>query len=147
MQEIIGNIFDYELHENVALCIPTNSVIKQDGTAVMGAGLAKIVRDRYNGCDVVLGAIIEKKGAIVKQFWENPNLIAFPTKFDWKDDSSLELIEVSCKGLVDLQIKKNFDKIYLPKVGCGLGSLAWNIVKPILEKYFTEDIYIVVDLS
>lgn len=149
MLEINGNIFDYESYENTALCIPTNSMVKKDGSsrAVMGAGVAKIARDKYFGCDIVLGAILEKKGALVKQFWAEPNLIAFFTKEDWKKSSSLELIEKSCQELVALQEIKKFKNIYLPRVGCGLGNLEWQDVKPILEKYFTNDVYIVVDLS
>ncbi len=142
-----GNIFDYGQGENSALCIPTNCTLTKQGKVVMGAGLSKIARDNYIGCDEVLGAISVKKGFGVKQFWTNPNLIAFPTKDHWKNPSLISLIEKSCKELVNLQNKKNFQSIYLPRVGCGLGGLNWNEVFLVLDKYFQSDCFVVVDFE
>lgn len=128
---------------NIAICIPTNGNVKKDGKAVMGAGVAKLVRDAYPGCDAVLGGLLAARGHRVQQFWKEPCLVSFPTKVNWQEDSLLELIEQSCKELVNLQSKKNFDKLYLCRFGCGYGGLQWEVVKPILELYFDNEKYIV----
>lgn len=59
-------------------------------------------------------------------------IINFPTKRHWRDNSLLEDIE---SGLDDLvyQIGKNVIlSIAIPPLGCGLGGLSWNVVKPII---------------
>lgn len=59
-------------------------------------------------------------------------IINFPTKLHFSQNSQLEYIE---KGLIDLirvvndlQIKS----LGIPALGCGLGGLSWQVVKPLL---------------
>jgi len=57
-------------------------------------------------------------------------IINFPTKRHWKDQSRIEDIE---NGLVDLvaTIKKlDIESIAIPPLGCGLGGLDWDEVRP-----------------
>jgi hypothetical protein len=112
----------------------------------MGAGVAKLVRDRYVGCDEVLGALIRANGNICQQFLQKPVvLIAFPTKNDYKDNSSLQLIEQSARQLkVWSNEHPEYTRIFLPRPGTGLGGLKWFDVKQILQNILTEDKFITI---
>ena len=61
-------------------------------------------------------------------------IINFPTKRHWKGKSRLADIE---SGLVSLvaEIKRlRIRSIAVPPLGCGLGGLRWNQVRPLIEK-------------
>lgn len=59
----------------------------------------------------------------------------------WVSRSNLNIIRHSAEELVELTNKKKWDKVYLPRVGCGSGKLRWPEVKltiaPILDDRFT----------
>ena len=65
----------------------------------------------------------------------NPKfIINFPTKRHWKGKSRLEDIEA---GLVDLVVRiqeLGIRSIAIPPLGCGLGGLDWDQVRPRIEK-------------
>jgi len=50
MLELRGNYNIFELPQNPseAMCITTNGIVKKDGKAVMGAGIAKQANSFYN---------------------------------------------------------------------------------------------------
>ena len=118
-----------------AICVTTNGIVMQNGKAVMGAGIAKFVRDTFPHTDEKLGRFLSQYGNRVfnlgtkeykgKQF----RLLSFPTKNDWKDKSDLALIEKSANELVSIVYKFNLSKIYLPAPGCSHGQLEWQDVK------------------
>jgi O-acetyl-ADP-ribose deacetylase (regulator of RNase III) len=63
-------------------------------------------------------------------------IVNFPTKRHWKGKSRLEDI---ASGLADLthQVERlGILSIAIPPLGCGLGGLDWNEVKPLIEKAF-----------
>jgi O-acetyl-ADP-ribose deacetylase (regulator of RNase III) len=73
-------------------------------------------------------------------------IINFPTKRHWRDNSRIEDIEA---GLVDLSLvirKKGIYSIAIPPLGCGLGGLNWNDVRPRIELALRhlEDVHILV---
>ena len=146
MIEKIQDIFTDIKQPFTITCITTNGIVKNDGKAVMGAGVAKLIRDKYIGCDEILGKLITVRGNIVQQFLRIPvELLAFPTKYHFKDNSDLKLIEKSA-----IELKKwsdnnpQYKKIILPRPGCNNGGLKWEEVKPILSKVLTEDKFIVI---
>ena len=69
-----------------------------------------------------------------------PMIICLATKADWRDSSKMEYVST---GLDDLakQIKAlGIRSIAIPKLGCGLGGLDWNKVRPlIVEKMSAID--------
>ena len=70
---------------------------------------------------------------------KRPGVILFPTKVHWRDKSRIEWIE---QGLVFL--KHNYHEwglrsIAMPQIGCGLGGLLWEQVKPLIELYFNNE--------
>lgn len=62
-------------------------------------------------------------------------IVNFPTKDHWMDDSQLSFIS---DGLVDLARRAKrlkLNSIAIPQLGCGLGRLKWNKVKPLIEQH------------
>lgn len=130
----------------VATCVTTNAVVKQDGKAVMGAGVAKTIRDMYTGSDVILGALITTYGHKVQQFWITPALVSFPTKDHFKHKSNIYQIRRSAKELYEwANLNNQYLTIILPRPGCNNGGLNWLDVKPILESILVDDRFVVID--
>jgi len=60
-------------------------------------------------------------------------IINFPTKQHWRDSSKLEWID---QGLIDLRkvlADNEISSVAIPPLGCGLGGLDWQLVKPRIE--------------
>lgn len=68
-------------------------------------------------------------------------ILLMTTKNHWRDPSRLEWIE---SGLMDLALYMGRRRsratltVALPKVGCGLGGLDWEQVRPLIEKYLSQ---------
>ena len=61
------------------------------------------------------------------------HVLNVPTKLHWRDDSSLEIVELGLAGLVDVVKQRGFASIAMPALGCGLGGLALRDVMPLME--------------
>lgn len=123
-----------------AIVVPVNCV----GT--MGAGLARQVKNQY---PLVNQAYLKlhREGKInigeihaVKPDENAPWFILFPTKYHWRHASEIEYIE---KGLIALRrglLVRNttIDSVNIPPLGCGLGGLDFNVVKPLIEEYLAD---------
>lgn len=51
----------------------------------------------------------------------------------WACVADINIIEQSAKQLVEMANKHDWEKILIPRVGCGYGELKWTDVKPILD--------------
>lgn len=131
-----------------AAVVTTNGIVKNNGYAVMGAGIAKFFRDTY-GADLQLGKKLKESGNHAYYFDKMVNristknlecrVITMPTKNDWHDDSDIKLIERSCIEMVEIADKNNLQTIYMPQPGCANGHLDWNKdVKPVIEKILDD---------
>lgn len=146
MIEVQGNIWEQHCDW---LCITTNGIIRQDGKAVMGRGIALQAKQRCPNIDSILAKQIKTHGNVVAPLLKLNNkwILSFPTKHHWKNPSDLKLIKQSAK-----QLKQYFDKakkkpiILLPRPGCANGGLNWQEVKKILEPILTDDNFIVINL-
>ena len=139
MLEMQGNIWDY--HDQGWIVIPTNKQIKKsDSTAVMGAGLARQAAERFPQLPRLLGDYLQI-GSDVSYYTEF-RLFCFPTKDHWRDESSIDLIRFGCSTLVTQS--RNIEKIFLPALGCGLGGLFWEDVKPVMAEMLPGDKFVVV---
>jgi hypothetical protein len=119
-----------------AVCITTNSIIKKDGHAVMGAGIALQAKQKYKNIDWYLALHIQTNGNTVGIIRPTgPRIISFPTKHHWKDNSDLQLIEQSAIQLARLIKEHGWTKVAMPKPGCANGKLNWTDVEPIIDKY------------
>jgi len=165
------DIWDWRI-KNWSIIVPTNGYVNSTGDNVMGAGVALQARQLFGGIQYVIGEKLKKYGNHVFYF-PRQKLFSFPTKDNWKDNSTLELIEQSCKELQlmwplieqdnlekvkETRKKKNDTtpinddewqvKIAMCKIGCGWGGLTWDVVEPIVEKYFgnvSSDKFVIVD--
>ncbi len=61
-------------------------------------------------------------------------IINFPTKRHWRGRSRIEDIEAGLVSLVEVIRDRNIRSIAIPPLGCGLGGLDWNDVRPRIEQ-------------
>jgi hypothetical protein len=110
----------WTFHENgFSVVIPTNTTTRRDGTAVMGAGLAKQAADRFPGLPAAYGKWLQ--GSHPEVPFAAPNrLFCIPTKRDWRRPSEMGLIE---SGVDWLCQHYGRERVALPLLGAGLGGL------------------------
>jgi O-acetyl-ADP-ribose deacetylase (regulator of RNase III) len=114
-----------------ALVNPVNCV------GVMGAGLAKQFKLKYpamfNQYKWECRDGSYKLGQVRHWYLGGRKVIInFPTKYHWKDKSTIEDIR---SGLLDLRkyiVENKITSVAIPKLGCGLGGLDWKDVKLII---------------
>lgn len=150
MLEIRGNYNIFDLPQNgEAMCVTTNGIVKANGGAVMGAGIAKQANNLFH-LEFKLGKYLKQYGNRVFNMGSFSNgirtftVITFPTKYNWKDNSDVTLIVKSCEQLVAMCDKFNITKCYLTPPGCGCGNLGYEtIVKPWISQIL-DDRFIIV---
>ncbi len=121
------------------LVCPVNTV-----PGVMGAGLAREFTKRWpelpwlhaNACR---GGTLTIGRCVVKLVGDDPQcipVVLFPTKNHWRDPSRLNWIEMGLKNLARW-VREVWESppvtIAMPALGCGLGSLSWDAVRPLIE--------------
>lgn len=139
--------------EGEAVCITTNGIVKSNGHAVMGAGLAKQANDIFH--------LSEKLGSYINQYGNRVfnlgkyqrniddisdifTVFSFPTKHHYKDKSDINLIIKSCNELVQMCTMFGISKVYLVPPGCGLGGLNYEKeVRPVISQML-DDRFVVV---
>lgn len=133
-----------------AICIATNCCVNSKGKAIMGKGIARYINESFKGIDIKLGSLISTDQTGVFSLGEYSYngkifyLYNFPTKYNWMDNSSYDLIIESAKKLYDLTKDKNNINFYIPAPGCGYGNLDYKRVKAILSDLLIADNYIIV---
>lgn len=135
---------DFDDNKRTAICVTTNGMISRNGRAVMGAGVAKFVRDNFKDIDLKLADYLEKYGNRVFNLGKQTHngkeffLFSYPTKHDWKDNSDLDLIKTSAEQTVSLANKLKIDTVLLPAPGCTNGKLDWSKVEKIISPIFRD---------
>lgn len=61
----------------------------------------------------------------------------------WACRSNLNIIRHSAEELVELTEKKKWDRVYLPRVGCGSGRLKWSEVRQVIGPMLDDRFVIV----
>lgn len=147
MKEIACEVWD--IARDCALCITTNGYVTKDGKGVMGAGIALEAKDRYPGIESLLARKIIKNGNKVDLLYmdikKNLDLLIFPVKHQFYQDADIFLIKQSAIDLVRFCQLRNYDKVYIPRPGCGNGRLKWDEVKNILSPILTDDKFVIVN--
>jgi hypothetical protein len=144
------DIFKIASGTNEAICITTNGMIKNNGNAVMGKGIA-LTADNYFHISKKLGEYLNKYGnrafdmGFYSAFSQEPHhVLTFPTKHDWRYNSDINLIKTSAEQIVRICDARNITKCYLPPVGCANGHLDYEkTVKPVLSNIL-DDRFIVI---
>lgn len=128
---VSGNIFRSEADTlvNTVNCV-----------GVMGKGIALQFKKQYP--DMYKDYVEECKAGHIKlgklyfyRRYLKPNILLFPTKYDWRSVSKLSDIE---NGLKDLELNYKhwgIKSIAVPPLGCGLGGLEWKVVGRTLYRY------------
>jgi O-acetyl-ADP-ribose deacetylase (regulator of RNase III) len=69
----------------------------------------------------------------------NPRLIInFPTKRHWKNKSRIEDIQTGLLDLINVVQERRIGSIAIPPLGCGLGGLSWEEVRPLIIEAFNS---------
>ena len=124
-------------------CVTTNAEIKKDGTAVMGAGIAKIAAQRYPDLPRLLAEHLKKVGNHV-QIFPQFKLFSFPTKQNWRDPSKIDIIQRSCEELLKkMDAHPQITEVLLPRPGCQNGKLEWVEVYPVIHDLLDHRIGII----
>ncbi len=63
-------------------------------------------------------------------------IINFPTKRHWKSKSRIEDIQSGLTDLITVVQQQQIRSIAIPALGCGLGGLNWEDVKPLIIEAF-----------
>jgi hypothetical protein len=150
MIERIENLWHLEAD---AKCITTNGFVKNNGEAVMGAGIAKQAKLFYPKLPLAVGLAIQVLGNHVTPFVvEKDNILfTFPVKHNWWEKADLELIERSASELVEWvdeinQVKEVIETVALPRPGCGNGQRDWEEEVKVVIEPILDDRFVVVEL-
>ena len=118
---------------------------------VAGCGLALQFRERYPNwygayrqC-CTMGAL--RMGQPLLHWGDEPWIISFPTKDDWRLPSELAYLEAGLAATVLLCARHGVESIAFPKLGTGAGGLSWEEVRPLMEAYLCSqpwDVFIYV---
>ena len=139
MRSIHGDLFTCP-SEGDAICVTTNGIVKQDGCAVMGAGIAKAFAIRFPDLPLLLGEKLTQQGnhAYLLKYVNSYAILSFPTKNDWRNDSDLQLILQSCCELIAIADEAHLHNIYLPVPGCNNGHLNPDEVIPAIKEVLDD---------
>ncbi|MBU6435371.1 MAG: macro domain-containing protein, partial [Nitrospirae bacterium] len=94
-------------------------------------GVALAAAKRFPNLPSLLGAKLRATGNHA-YYWHEFRLLTLPTKEAWTQPSTLGLIERTAREAVHLADHHELTEIYCPRLGCGLGGLAWKDVASVL---------------
>jgi len=121
-----------------AIVVTTNGVVRTNGMLVMGAGIAKQFAERYPLLPDLLGKAVFDKGNHCYAFRADKILISFPTKYGYREPSSIVLIERSAHEIVAIAGRLDLKEIYMTPPGCGMGMLKWGDVRRVIENILDD---------
>ncbi|KKN78115.1 hypothetical protein LCGC14_0353420 [marine sediment metagenome] len=131
IEYVTGSIVDSKAQ---VLVNPVNCV------GVMGTGLAEEFKKRWPEMFEKYVEVCDNGNLAPGRVWlwyvwnQTPEILLFPTKDNWREPSSLGLIESGLEYFSKFRWLFYKD-IAFPKLGCGLGGLDWADVQPLMERY------------
>lgn len=140
MHEIKGDLWQEHASGSV-VAITTNGMVNRVGRAVMPRGCARQASERYTDLLQTLGSLLRHHGNHV--FDLGHQIVSFPVEEDPYQNPDLRLIEQSCRELLELTDYKGWQRVVVPRPGCGGGGISWSDVKPIVENYFDDRFYVI----
>lgn len=112
---------------------------------IMGKGLALAFKTKYpahfeNYKRACQSGEMTTEKVLAYQEINGPMIICLATKADWRDSSKMEYVSAGLDDLVNRIKALGIRSVAIPKLGCGLGGLDWNKVRPlIVEKMSSLD--------
>lgn len=109
---------------------------------VMGAGVAKTVRAKFPNnyriykkhCDA--GTFLPGDSLRVSE--NNNTVFNLGTQYRKGADAKIENVRVSVKSMINDASVCNIKQIKTVRLGCGIGGLDWDDVKPVLEAIHSD---------
>lgn len=132
MLETVGDIWAYA--GTAVIAITTSGSLTGDGRAVMGRGVARQALERFPGIAEVLGALLVIDGNHV--IYLGNGIVTFPVEETAWSQPDLRIIARSAAELRLLADRSGWERIIVPRPGCGGGGLLWKDVRPLLEPCF-----------
>ena len=131
MKELNRNMWNIPAE---AYVVPTNGIVKRDGTAVMGKGVALQAALKYPELAQDLGQKLRDYGNQVFAFlYGDVWIITLPTKEHWRDSSSERLVRTSLRQLVEIVPSLQIESVVLPLIATGCGGLNKEHIKELLN--------------
>ena len=116
-------------------------VVPVNCRGVAGCGLALQFRERYlnwyQAYRQCCNAGELRIGRPLLHWGDEPWILSFPTKDDWRLPSELACIEAGLAVTVLLCARHGIESIAFPKLGTGAGRLSWQEVHPLMEAYLS----------
>jgi|GEM_PF-344586 len=135
IQELSGDLWEYH-RQGYVVAITTNGKVTGNGVNVMARGTARQAAERFPELPQLLGEMIDRFGNHVFDLGER--LVSFPVEHTPWEVPDLRLISQSSRELRELVDNRGWDKVIVPRPGCGGGGLSWGEVRPLLEPHFDE---------
>ena len=131
MIETQGNILDSGA---AVIVIPVNVV------GVAGAGLALAAKQWWGKWFLDYRAVCRARtmrpgDALLhpSNVADDPRIVSLATKGDWRQQSTFAWVAQGINTLAGLMLQLQPFSVAIPAVGCGLGSLPWGQVRPLIE--------------
>ena len=140
MLETEGDIWAYAATSMII--ITTNGSLTRDGRAIFGRGVARQAVGQHPGLAEILGRLLAKEGSHV--FDLGGGIVSFPVEETPWSLPDLQIIARSAQELRLLADQAEWQRIVVPRPGCGGGGLAWHEVQPLLAPWF-DDRFIVIN--
>ena len=75
--------------------------------------------------------------------WAPYDLVILPVKYKVEQNADTGLIVKSCQELNKIAFEEKWNKIIIPRPGCGLGGLNWEDVKRVIEPILDDRFFII----
>lgn len=90
---------------------------------------------RFNGCSAFSGA----KTGNVAVLKDNDRFIYYLiTKVKYSDKPTYDSLKESLIKMKSHAVKNMVQKVAMPRIGCGLDGLQWNMVAPLIQDVFED---------
>lgn len=132
MIEMTGDIWDYL--GTAIIAITTSGSLTRDGRAVLGHGCARQAAERFPALALQLGGILREQGNHVHDLGNG--LVSFPVEESAWSLPDLSLIARSAQELRCLVDCRGWQRVIVPRPGCGGGGLEWREVRHLLMPRF-----------
>jgi len=116
------------------IAITTSGSVSRLGRAVLRRGVAGQAAQRHPELPELLGGLIGRNGNHVHLL--EHGIVSFPVEESAWANPDLKLIARSARELRDLADREGWERVLVPRPGCGGGGLSWGEVRPLLEQYF-----------
>jgi hypothetical protein len=140
MLETIGDIWEHADRADV-IAITTNGSLTRDGRAVFGRGVANQAALRFPLLADILGRQLAEQGNHV--FDLGFGITSFPVEETAWSQPDLRIIARSAEELRRLADRSGWQRVMVPRPGCGGGGLAWKDVLPTLAPWFDDRFVII----